>query len=387
MSSLTETDSRQLREILLKNRFLSRRSIAIGTVGTILMHLLAIIFTPDDLMSVESEEVRNPYKEYLLELAEEEEPEEEIPSYTQTNPDAPDNIPDNADNFAARNQQAAQEELPDEIDPDNLPSSESDDNIETEQFISGDLDLPELLPPPSPAQEAQEQTQPQESIEPQPLIQPVASEPLKQEIPIFGSLEENDPDETGVADYEFDKVEAPTNITDLFKGEAEEGENESEEQPTEQVSMQPVQPVTATTAQEALEPTPRPRPRLPKVAPGPIRNKAPGVSRTGRIAVDAKFSEFGEYLERLIEAISIRWNTLADDAAAKENDSMVRLRFTLTKHGYIEDLHLVDSTAKAIGIYMCRSAIEGGSPYGPWSEEMIAIFGDSEEITFAFYYH
>ncbi len=386
MSSISEVSSSPLKEILLKNRFLSRRSIAIGVVGTLLMHFLAVVVTPDDLFSVEPGEAIKPNKEYFLQLIEEE-PEEELPTYTQTNPDVPDNIPDDSDNFAARNQQAAQEELPDELDSDNRPSSESDDNIETDQFISGDLELPELAPPPSPAQEAQEQTEQQQSLEPQPLIQPIASDPLKKEIPIFGSLDDNDPDETGVADHDFEKLEAPTNVTELFKGESEEGENENEEQPAQQVSVEPVPQVTAATAQEASEPSPRPRPRLPKVAPGPIRNKAPGVSRTGRIAVDAKFSEFGEYLERLIETISIRWNTLADEAVAKENDSMVRVRFTLTRHGYVEDLEVIDATAKFIGIHMVRLAVEGGSPYGPWSEEMISIFGDSEEITFAFYYH
>lgn len=363
---------------LLERRSISRKSLIAGIVGTILFHLLGFFGLPGDVFSTEQSDIVNRFREYEIELAPEiEEPEQQ---YTQTNPDAPENEPDDTNNFAARDQQAAQEELPDEIDDLNRPSSESEDDIETNQFISGDLSPPEFSPPPSP-QQSQEQEQLQEA----PLLAPKnQTQPLIKAIPIAGQQEEKDPDETGLAEVEHDEDESPTNVNEYIQGEAEEGE----EQEQGAANAQPLSlPQNAQEALEASEPSPRPRPRLPKVAPGPVANKSAGVSRTGTIAVDAKFSEFGEYMERLIEIVSARWNSLADEAAAKENNSKVVLRFVLTKDGLISDMETrPGTTAKVIGIYMCRTAIEEGMPYGPWTEEMVEVFGLDEEVNFTFYY-
>jgi len=166
-------------------------------------------------------------------------------------------------------------------------------------------------------------------------------------------------------------------------GEADEGEEDERLQ-----SNQPLVSVAQRSESTSTAvPSPRPRPRLPRVAPGPIRNKKPGVSRTGSIAVDAKFSEFGEYMERLIETVSVRWNALAQDGGKMEGNSKVTISFFLENSGVVTDIELVETTAKAIGIYMCRSAIADGSPYAPWSEEMIEAFGNNEKVTFTFYYN
>jgi len=363
---------------LLERRSISRKSLVAGIVGTILFHLLGFFGLPGDVFSTEQGDVVNRFREYEIELAPEiEEPEQQ---YTQTNPDAPENEPDDTNNFAARDQQAAQEELPDEIDDLNRPSSESEDDIETNQFISGDLSPPEFSPPPSP-QQSQEQEQVQEA----PLLAPQnQTQSLIKAIPIAGEQEEKDPDETGLAEVEHDEDESPTNVNEYIQGEAEEGEEQEQVAATAQPLSLPQNPQEAL---EASEPSPRPRPKLPKVAPGPVANRSAGVSRTGTIAVDAKFSEFGEYMERLIEIVSVRWNSLADEAAAKENNSKVVLRFVLTKDGLISDMETrPGTTAKVIGIYMCRTAIEEGMPYGPWTEEMVEVFGQDEEVNFTFYY-
>ncbi len=366
---------------LLDRRSVSRKSLIAGVIGTILFHLIGFFGMPSDIFTTERTEVADRFREFDVELMPAEEEPEQV--YTQTNPDAPENEPDNTQNFAARSQQAAQEELPDEIDELNRPSVESEDEIETNQFLTGDLNPPELTPPPAQQTPEQEQTEQSES---QPLLAPqVQSQPLVKQIPIAGEQEEKDPDETGLAEVDHDETDAPTNVNEYIQGEAEEGED------TEQVasSLQPlVQPQNAQVTTDLSEPTPRPRPRLPRVAPGPRQNRAPGVSRTGTISVDAKFSEFGEYMERLIETVSVRWNSLADNGAVYEKRSKVVIRFVLTKDGYVEETELMDgSTAKAIGIYMCQTAIKDGAPYGPWTQEMVDVFGDDEEITFSFHYY
>ena len=373
-------ESDPLSDALLPKRADSRVSIWAGLAGTLIIHMLGLLIIPDSLLYVEPSEIQNPYKDYQIELMDPEEPEEPDPTYTQTNPDAPDNEPDETNRFAARNQQAAQEELPDELDPNERPSSESDDPKETDQFITGDLSPPDFSPPPSESQkEPQEEQQAVPEVLPAP---PIA--PLRKEVPISGSLEDTDPDEIGIAETDFEKTEdVPTNVDQQIDGEVEEGERDEMLQ-----SPQPL--ITAVPPSESVtsdSPSPRPRPKMPRVAPGPVRNKAPGVSRTGSIGVDAKFSEFGEYMERLIETVSVRWNALARDGAKMENNSHVKISFVLHSSGSVTNIDLEDSTAKAIGIYMCRSAIALGSPYAPWTEEMITTFGDSEEITFTFYYH
>jgi len=365
-----------LSRALLPRRRSSRAPLWAGLTGTIVVHLLGLLIIPNSLFDVEPSEIKNPYKEYEIELTDPEEPD---PAYTQTNPDVPDNEPDETERIAARNQQAAQETPAEELDPNQRPSTESEDTQPTDQFLSGDLSPPQLSPPPSDSE-----TEPQEQSESVPEVPPAPPlQPLRKEIPVFGSLDENDPDETGVAEQDFEETEeTPTNISDKIDGEAEEG-SEEEQLQSPQFPMAAVNPSESVISEM---PSPRPRPRLPRVAPGPIVNKAPGVSKTGSIAVNARFSEFGEYMERLIETVSMRWNTLAEDGAKMENNSMVKLRFLLNSSGTVTDIELMETTAKAIGIYMCRSAISQGSPYAPWTEEMIQTFGDSEEITFAFYY-
>ena len=376
------TSSHMLARTLLERRFVSRKSLIAGLVGTILFHLIGIFWMPDDIFTTERGEILNRYRDFEIELEpfEEEEPEQ---SYTQTNPDAPENEPDEADTFAARSQQAAQEELPDEIDPENRPSSESEDDIETNQFITGDLSPPELSPPPAPQSQESEENEPSE---PQPLITPITpTQPLAQQIPIPGEQEEKDPDETGLAEVDHDETEAPTNVNEYIEGEAEEGEEDAQEF----AALRPaVNPQNSQQVTDPSQPTPRPRPRLPKVAPGPVRNHLPGVSRTGRIAVDAKFSEFGEYMERLIEAVSARWNSLANEATVDERRTKAVIKFVLDKNGYIRDMeNMPGTTSKFLGIYMARTAVEDGAPYGPWTPEMVEVFGDDEEVTFSFHYN
>ena len=371
-----------LARTLLQRRLVSRKSLIAGLIGTVLFHLIGIFCMPQDIFTTEREEIVNRYRDFEIELEppQEEEPEQ---SYTQTNPDAPENEPDDADTFAARSQQAAQEELPDEIDPENRPSSESDDDIETNQFITGDLSPPEFSPPPAPLSQESEENEPSE---PQPLITPITpTQPLAKQIPIPGEQEERDPDETGLAEVDHDEADAPTNVNEYIQGDAEEGEEDAQEFAALRPAVDPQNPQRVS---DASQPSPRPRPRLPKVVPGPVRNYAPGVSRTGRIAVDAKFSEFGDYMERLIEAVSARWSSLANEATVDERRTKAVIKFVLDKNGYVRDMeNMPGTTSKFLGIYMARTAVEDGAPYGPWTPEMVEVFGDDEEVTFAFHYY
>lgn len=367
LTDIGAPEKEPLLAVLNDRRWFSREGIVIGILLTLFFHGLALWVIPTGLFESQPFVDDDPYKEYSIEL----EPEEVEDVYTQTNPDEAENAPDETNRFAARDQQAANEEKPEELDPNNRPASKSDDDIETDQILSGDLQPIPVLPPQGSEAETNEQSQQAQ----------VASNGLKKAIPIFSELPEDELDDEGIKDHNFEEMlEDATQVTELFKGEEEEGEDDAEKTEEVQESQQVTQSIGVPI------PSPRPRPKLAKVAPGPVRNSTAGVSNTGNIAVDAKFSQFGDYVERLIEVVSIRWNTLADDSAVRESNSMVRLRFKLNSNGDVENIDLLDSTAKFIGISLCRTAIQSGSPYGEWTDEMIEVLGYDEEITFSFHY-
>ena len=76
-------------------------------------------------------------------------PQQVPPKFVETNPDAPENIPDKTNNFAARNQQAAQEK-PDPNANGDHAATEGKKDFESTQIVSGQLTPPTEAPPPEP---------------------------------------------------------------------------------------------------------------------------------------------------------------------------------------------------------------------------------------------
>ncbi len=375
----------------------TREQVIVGLLGTLLAHIWIFYMLSLGFLQTEAPKVEDKYREFSIELEAPEEPEEpeEQQIYTQTNPDVPENEPDETNRFAARDQQAANEEKPEEIDPDNRPAVESDDTIETDQVLTGSLEEPLLAPPPSPdpSESAEEnQTQP---AQPPSLDQPLliatdaSSQAQRKEVPLFGSLEDQE-DESGIADYDYSKLEEPaTNVTDLVEGEDSDGEEEKtlDENPASPASVVRM-PVEAMNAGQDGFPSPRARPQLPRLPSGPTRDSRLGVSSMGKLAVDAKASKFGEYMERLIETVKFNWDDLVQRSSTEEGKSVVKIKFMLNSAGVVTDIEILEgTTSRAIGIYMCRQAIERGVPYGEWPEGLVEMFGEEEDITFNFYYY
>ncbi|EDY81106.1 hypothetical protein VDG1235_723 [Verrucomicrobiia bacterium DG1235] len=380
--------SRKRRE--RKPRVYSREQWVIGIGGTILAHIWIFFLISIGLLEIKYEDLEDPYKEFSIELAGLD-AEEEEQFYTQTNPDVPENEPDETNRYGARSQQAANEEEPEELDPENRPATESDDNIETDQFLSGSLEEPVLAPPPTATQEPQESAQPQEPAQNQPMLQAVApsEEFQRREIPLAGELDEADLEEEGIAEHNYEPSdEAPTNILDLIEGEEEEGEEEPAAQASPEL-MASVSPLNqeANPAEDGV-PSPRARPQLPRLPAGPVRDSRLGVSSIGQLSVDAKASKFGEYMERLIETVKLNWDDLVQRSSSVERKSVVKIRFMLNKDGIVTDIEILEgTTAKVFGIHMCRLAIERGVPFGPWPEGLVDMFGDEEDVTFNFHYY
>ncbi|TVR51145.1 MAG: hypothetical protein EA425_07845 [Puniceicoccaceae bacterium] len=343
---------------------LTNRAVWVGFIGTVLFHLLVMVSGPVILWLPEGEMAPEEAREFAILLTD---PEEEISPddwrYVQTNPDVPENPPDRTTNIAARDQQAANPDPVEELSPDRTPATEGDD-LPTESIVTGTLEEPEWL------QQARQQQQEQPAQEPTPEQQtPTEATPLPGFEETFTELDDN------VGTQVFDPFQNPRPVEERVEGERAEDQVIAERVP-------PSPPVREETAR----PVRQPQPRLPRVAPTPVRTQPAGVSQTGVVGVDANFSEYGEYLERMVEAVSQRWHRLVNARQYSEVASRVVLEFEITRDGMIENLQTVDTTAHALGTLLTRSAIEQGQSYGAWTMEMAEVLGERQTIRFTFYY-
>jgi hypothetical protein len=134
---------------------------------------------------------------------------------------------------------------------------------------------------------------------------------------------------------------------------------------------------------------PQPRPVLQKqqVRPGIFSDNKFGTMNIGPTAVDAKWSNYGVYLQRMIETVQIQWDRiLLSSTLYPPQGTTVTVKFRMDSDGKITSIIEVKNTSNDQGKEACISAITARSPYGKWSEDMIAVLGDSQEMTFTFYY-
>lgn len=134
---------------------------------------------------------------------------------------------------------------------------------------------------------------------------------------------------------------------------------------------------------------PEPQAR-PRIAPPPGLKTLTMKSNTatneiGAVSLDAKFSEFGEYTQRMLEAIQAAWYVTCERSSVHSRGSVV-VRFTLCADGTIKRTEVLHSSASELATYACRDAIESRAPYEVWREEMIALFGEEQSTTISFHY-
>ena len=55
-------------------------------------------------------------------------------------------------------------------------------------------------------------------------------------------------------------------------------------------------------------------------------------------------------------------------------------------HGKVTSIIEVESTSTEQGKQSCLTAITMTAPYGDWTDDMIAVLGQSQDMTFQFYY-
>ncbi len=298
-------------------------------------------------------------------------PEPEKPRFVETNPEAPENEPDQTQNESDRNQQSAQEELEPDL-PEDAPKVEGE-TPDSQKIIQGHIaekaPKPESgifsLNTPSLPNKSKETEGEDEKKSSAPLPPPSAPETI-----------EKGPGE-GVASILQNKFETtkPTRNTTI-------------------PLTLPTRPDPRSTSIEELTPRkveprrPLPRPKLPaSVVPGPLRDTKTSAARTGTLAIDAKWSEFGEYTQRMIAAISLQWHKLAYNARLDtELASTVHVRFILNNQGEVESLKIIETSAGKLASVLCKDAIASRAPFGKWTADMVNTFGARTDVNIRFRY-
>ena len=119
----------------------------------------------------------------------------------------------------------------------------------------------------------------------------------------------------------------------------------------------------------------------------PPSKKIAGTANMGNIAVDARWSNYGAYLQRMIDTVQIQWErTLLKQKEKLVMGSSVTVKFVINDEGRIVKIDVVDTTAGDTATRACVNAITDRMPYGPWTDDMKSVLGTQQEMKFRFCY-
>ncbi len=346
------------------------RSIVIGLACTLLFHILVVWLSPQfafdkfsGIHSGISVNNRDRGKTFDFELAQPKTPEQpKNPfNFVETNPDAPDNTPDKTANFSNRNQQSAQPDPAKEKDPENRPSVKGQDEIKNDTAIVTGNKAPPQPGGPSTPDTTKNDARDQQEQSARAALVPLAG---------FEKVEGPAPD--GVASN-VSVAKLPTNRAE----QSVEGAPDARDPNGALVALP-----------QMSKAQPKERPRLQNTARSTIlSNRATGVTNIGILGIDARWSEYGEYINELIEIVQTKWyDILAESRVSPPRGSHVIVTFRINSKGETEIIKVEDTDAGKQGVFSCQNAITYPQPYRKWSDQMIAVLGDSQELTFGFYY-
>ncbi|HXA14596.1 MAG TPA: hypothetical protein VNW23_05670 [Opitutaceae bacterium] len=276
--------------------------------------------------------------------------------FVETNPDAPENIPDQTRNFAAKNQQAAQGKPTPNGHSDHAATQGRKD-INSTQIVDGHLNnakpAPSAPPVPVPAKPSQ-------------------ATPRLEQNPLTG-FEKSD----GEAKDAF-----ATNVAKIAEN------NKNVPQKIEGLKNTPLIENADSSVPQIDPKHPMPRQRLDQnVRPAIFSDNPVGTSNIGIAGWDARWSNYGEYLQRLIDTVQAEWDNLLNNSnASPPSGTHVLVTFLLNSDGNVSKIVKVDGNAGDLGQKYCVSAITDRGTYGKWTADMVAMMGSEQELTFTFYY-
>ena len=346
------------------------RSIIIGIVCTILFHLLLVWLSPEfafqkfsGVHSGINVTHSKSGKSFDFELAQPAPKERDPFKFVETNSAAPENIPDKTENFSNRNQQTAQEVAAKEKDPENRPSVKGQDAIKNDTaIVSGDMAPPQL--PSAPSQDLTKDE----------ALDRVEQKARAEQVPLSGFEKTEGKSEDGIA----------TNIA-KSKRPSTRAEQELEGAPD---AKDPTGGLVAVVQSNHAQP--KERPRLASVSLNratPLTTRVTGSGNVGIIGRDARWSEYGEYLNELLEIVQTQWYRILEESrVSPPRGSHVVITFKINAKGETDIVKVEDADSGKQGVFSCQNAITYPQPYRKWSAQMIAVLGESQELTISFYY-
>jgi len=274
--------------------------------------------------------------------------------FAEANPEVPENIPELTPLISTRNQQAAQPLELDLSKNELLPKERGDSQnlkvVPKEESTPANMPLPVHSPP---TLETAPPSLPRSAF--QDLGKPVHS-----------------PDDKSFA---IPKSKESTNKKIIDISTPKNGES---------IGKKPLQ--------QPKEAPMRSRPVLSlEVLNGPLLKKEILAPRSGKVSIECRLNPLGIYMKEMLTAIERQWGILAGNSFsyfnADQMPSKVTYKFTLLSSGQIEYLQQYqEQKLDNLAAELCRQAIASRAPFGLWSEEMIAEFGNSDEIVITFNY-
>lgn len=358
-----------------------RPDLRVGLVGTVLVHiaLVGLFFAlPDDWLHSDLATLKpDESREFEIDLApavsQPVEPVVPPERFVEVNPAAPDNVPDNTHLFGSQNQQVAQP-VPTPAGESDTPALDGDGKAGATAIVSGMSKEPE---PPSPSEVlAQAFTPPaRPSLVPE---KPAPSEtPAKaMNAPAGGEQIVGASDGAGSTVTTQPPTPGAETGTENVPGAADGARSGSGY-------------FAGTPVIDRNRPMSRPRLTESTVnarqAPT-IKNEF-GSKNIGAVAYNAKWSAYGEYLQRLIDSVQAQWERLIlRSIYYPASGTTVKVTFKLDSTGAVTEIVDIVSQGGELAKRLCVSAIAERAPYGEWTDDMIAVLGKEQEITFTFFY-
>ena len=176
--------------------------------------------------------------------------------------------------------------------------------------------------------------------------------------------------------------------------------DQSQAAPISQPSVSMAAPVKAAPppgpGKSAAKPSPapvaanpdRPRASAPSGTYGLLLRRPVGVSRAGSIAVDARFSNYGDYTQRMMEAIQSSWWSIIERSRFEGvSRGHVAVSFRLHRDGTVTDAKVLGTEVTRVMTLACKDAVMAPAPYDIWRADMVAMYGESDTVTINFLYH
>ena len=117
-----------------------------------------------------------------------------------------------------------------------------------------------------------------------------------------------------------------------------------------------------------------------------LANQPLSASNRGRTAVNSRLSAAGVWWDEFIDTVDGQFQKLAEGMSTRPpSRSTVVIHFMVNAQGEIRILDIEgEDTAGRVATYLCLDAIQARAPYRPWTQDMINMFGEEEEVTFSF---